>query len=163
METDGAPMPYLIDGHNVVGQTPGLSLEDPDDEAKLVALVRRFCARERRRATLVFDRGLPGGRSPMSNDDVTVLFASDRHNSADDLLLNRIHAERNPRGLVVVTSDQKIAGAARRRRMTVMPAAEFGRLLVKAGRSARAASEKVKGLDREQVAEWEDLFRKKGR
>ncbi len=154
-------MPYLIDGHNVIGQTRGLSLEDPDDEAKLAALVRRFCAHYKRRATLIFDGGLPGGVSPMSNADVTVVFASDRHTTADDLLLNRIRDERHPRGLIVVTSDRKIANAARERRMTVVASAEFGRLLLKAGGAARAASAKVTGLGREEVAEWEAVFRKK--
>ena len=37
------------------------SLADPDDEAKLAALVRRWCARENRKAVLIFDGGLPGG------------------------------------------------------------------------------------------------------
>jgi uncharacterized protein len=154
-------MPYLIDGHNVVGQTRGLSLADPDDEAKLAALVRRFCARERRRATLIFDGGLPGGVSSLSNSDVTVVFASDRHTSADDLLLNRIRDERNPGGLIVVSSDQKVANAARRRRMTVLASAEFGRALLNAGRGAEPVDAKEKGLSRDEVAAWEDLFRKK--
>jgi predicted RNA-binding protein with PIN domain len=153
-------MPYLIDGHNVIGQTRGLSLADPDDEAKLAALVRRFCARHRRRAVLIFDGGLPGGVSSMSNADVTVVFASDRHTTADDLLLNRIRDERNPAGSTVVTSDQKVARAARRRRIPVLASAEFGRMLLKVGR-AKAADEKEQGLGQAQVEEWEALFRKK--
>ena len=57
-------MPLLIDGHNLIGrgQLPGLRLDDPDDEAKLVTRLRAYCARARKRATVVFDRGLPGGR-----------------------------------------------------------------------------------------------------
>lgn len=35
-------MNYLIDGHNLIARTPGLSLADPDDEAKLVQLLRRW-------------------------------------------------------------------------------------------------------------------------
>ena len=27
-------MPYLIDGHNLIAQMPGLSLSDPDDEVR---------------------------------------------------------------------------------------------------------------------------------
>src|SRR5574341_617210 len=153
-------MPYLIDGHNVIGQTRGLSLEDPDDEAKLAALVRRFCAREKRQAALIFDGGLPGGLSPLSNADVTVIFASDRHTTADDLLLNRIRDERNPPGLIVVTSDQKIASAARGRRMRVIASAEFGRMLLKAAR-AGSANEKERALSKEEVAEWEAMFRRR--
>ena len=151
-------MPYLIDGHNVVAQTPGLSLEDPHDEAKLTALVKRFCARERRAATIIFDGGLPGGLSSLSNSDVTVIFASDRHTTADDLLLRRIRDEKNPGELSVVTSDQRIVNAARGRRMTVIAAAEFGRTLVKVTK-AESATGKERGLSKEEVAEWEALFR----
>ena len=39
-------MPFLIDGHNLIGRMPGISLDDPDDEARLVAQLRAFCARE---------------------------------------------------------------------------------------------------------------------
>ncbi len=155
-------MPYLIDGHNVIGQTPGLSLADPDDEAKLTALVQRFCAREGRKATVIFDGGLPGGVSKLSTLVVTVIFASDRHTTADDLILNRIRGEKNPGGLIVVTSDQKIANAARQRRMNVVTAPEFGKLLTKAPAVSRAG-EKERGLSRGEVAEWEELFRKKRR
>ena len=33
-------MPLLIDGHNLIGQIPELSLADEDDEGKLVMLLR---------------------------------------------------------------------------------------------------------------------------
>ena len=38
-------MPILIDGHNLIGQMPGLSLEDPHDEEMLVTLLRSYRAR----------------------------------------------------------------------------------------------------------------------
>jgi uncharacterized protein len=101
-------MPYLIDGHNLVAQTPGISLEDPDDEAKLVMLLRQLCMREKRKATVIFDGGLPGGVSRLSSSNVTVIFASDRHTTADDLLINRIRDEHNPNSMIVVTTDQKV-------------------------------------------------------
>jgi len=152
-------MPYLIDGHNVIGQTPGLSLDDPDDEVKLVLLARRHCLREGRKATVIFDGGLPGGVSGLSTSDVTVIFASDRHTTADDLILKRIEAEPNPSGLIVITSDHKIASAAQQRRMTVRPSAEFGRALVHTPAST-GAPEKERGLTQSELAEWEDLFKR---
>jgi hypothetical protein len=153
-------MPYLIDGHNVIGQTPGLSLEDPDDEVKLTALVKRWCIREKRKATLIFDGGLPGGVSKLSNSDVTVVFASENHTIGDDLLLNRIRAEKNPAGLIVVSSDQKIVNAAKQRRMTVMSAAEFGKRLSKV-KQAEGSSTKEQGLGKDDLSEWEQLFSSK--
>ena len=35
-------MLYLIDGHNLIGQMPGLSLDDPHDEAKLVERLKQL-------------------------------------------------------------------------------------------------------------------------
>ena len=54
-------MPILIDGHNLIGRLPDLRLDDPDDEAKLVLRLRAYAARTRKRITVVFDQGLPGG------------------------------------------------------------------------------------------------------
>ena len=34
-------MHYLIDGHNLIARVPGLSLADPDDEVKLLQLLKR--------------------------------------------------------------------------------------------------------------------------
>lgn len=153
-------MPYLIDGHNVIGQTPGLSLADPDDEVKLVRLINRYCARERRKATVIFDGGLPGGVSKLSTSSVAVIFASDRHTTADDLILNRIEAEKNPAGLIVVSSDQKLLTAARRRRAATQSAAEFGRAL-RGAEATGPTPQKQRGLTQNEVAEWESLFKKK--
>ena len=33
-------MHYLIDGHNLIARVPGLSLADPDDEVKLLQLLK---------------------------------------------------------------------------------------------------------------------------
>jgi len=117
-------MPYLIDGHNLIGQMDDLHLDDPDDEAKLVARLRTTCARERKRVTVVFDRGLPGGPSALSGGGVTVVFAPSG-GSADGILRERIRSARDPRGLIVVTSDRAVADVARANGARVMGAAAF--------------------------------------
>ncbi len=151
-------MPYLIDGHNLIGQTPGLALDDPDDEVKLVLLVRRHCLREGRKATVIFDGGLPGGVSNLSTSDVTVIFASDRHTTADDLIINRLNSEKNPPGLILVTSDHKIVSVAQHRRISVLSSAEFGRALTHTPASS-GAPEKERGLTQQELADWEKLFK----
>jgi hypothetical protein len=35
-------MPFLIDGHNLIGALPDLDLDDPDDEARLVERLQRL-------------------------------------------------------------------------------------------------------------------------
>jgi len=118
-------MPLLIDGHNLIGRLPDLDLDDPDDEAKLTARLRAYCARTGKRVTVVFDRGLPGGRShELSGGGVEALFAATGRN-ADGILRERIREARNPRGLIVVTSDREVIVTARARGARVIWSEEF--------------------------------------
>jgi len=149
-------MPILIDGHNLIGRLPDLRLDDPEDEAKLVARLRGYAARTRKRVTVVFDQGLPGGRSlALSGGGVEVVFASAGH-AADGILRERIRRVRDPRGLTVVTSDQRIAVAAEARGAQVVPSEEFAARLgapesVPAGRDV--------ALSADEVEEWLRVFR----
>jgi predicted RNA-binding protein with PIN domain len=152
-------MPLLIDGHNLIGQMPDLRLDDPDDEAKLVARLRTYCARERKRATVVFDHGLPGGWSEaLSGAGVSVVFAS-AGRSADSILRERIREARDPRALLVVSSDRAVIAAAKVGRVRLMRAEVFaGRL----GAPARSTeSEQEPQLSPEEVEEWLRVFGEK--
>lgn len=119
---------YLIDGHNLIGQLSDLSLTDPNDEAKLVQKLIGFAARKKKRITVIFDSGLPGGWSPFSTSQVEVIFAS-THSSADDVMKARIQRARDPGQWVVVSNDHAVINAARARRMTILTSAEFAPLL----------------------------------
>jgi predicted RNA-binding protein with PIN domain len=118
-------MPLLIDGHNLVGEMADLSLDDPDDELELTRRIRRYCWREDRRATVVFDAGLPGGQShSLSSPEVEVVFAS-AGGSADAIILQRVRRERDRRGLLVVSSDRTVQQAVRELGAQVIPAEDF--------------------------------------
>jgi predicted RNA-binding protein with PIN domain len=118
-------MPVLIDGHNLIGRLPDLRLDDPDDEVKLVARLRTYHARTGKRVTVVFDHGLPGGRSrELSGGGVEVVFAS-AGRTADGILRERIRRARAPRGLMVVTSDRQVVVAAQAKGARVARAEDF--------------------------------------
>ena len=121
-------MRYIIDGHNLIGALPELSLDDPDDEAKLVLRLRSFAARTGRNCTVIFDHGLPGGKSSLSNRAVQVVFASMR-SSADRVLRERMKKLPQSRGWTVVSSDEEVLGFARRRQMQTLRSAQFVALL----------------------------------
>ena len=106
-------MNYLIDGHNLIARTPGLSLSDPDDEAKLVRLLRRWTAADlRRKVTVIFDAGLPAGEAKhLSGGGVKAVFAPN-NSSADAVIIRRIEAIGNPPEYVIVTSDNAVAAAS---------------------------------------------------
>src|SRR5579859_1000948 len=152
-------MPYLIDGHNLIGQTPGLSLADPDDERKLVVLLRAYFMRTRKKGTVFFDNGQPGGWNDWSNSVLKVIFVHPAR-SADDLIRQRLSSDKNPRGLIVVSSDQAVVQAAQNARARVQSSAEFARQMT---RQPPTTGEKQDGLvTKDDVLEWEKLF-KKGR
>lgn len=102
-------MPILIDGHNVIGKLPTLSLQDPDDEEKLVRRLVAYAARVGKAITVVFD---PGELSPLweaqRHGGVEVVFAP-RGRSADQVIARRVERSRNAREWLVITSDQQLA------------------------------------------------------
>ena len=152
-------MPYLIDGHNLIGALPDIALDDPNDEAELLIKLKGFVARKRTRCTVVFDHGLPGGASRMSSRSVTVIFASAQHSNADALLKRRIDNIRDVSGWTVVSSDRAIVDCARRRRLRHMSAQEFVRELQGGGASADPADEDEKPAPSQaDVDEFMDLF-----
>ena len=128
---------YLIDGHNLIGQLPDISLKDTNDEAKLVQKLIGFSARQQKRIVVVFDSGLPGGKSRLSTAQVEVIFASVR-STADDVMKERIKRVRDAGQWVVVSNDRVVLDAARARKMTTLTSAQFAPLLM----PTRAAKEK---------------------
>lgn len=144
-------MAYLIDGHNLIGQLPDISLTDPDDEAKLVQKLTGFAARQGKKVVVVFDSGLPGGKSRMSTNQVEVIFASAR-SSADDVMKERIKRLRDTGQWVVVSNDRAVLDAARARRMTTLTSAEFAPLL-----RAAPAPEKRKSTPDADAGEASDV------
>ncbi len=118
-------MPYLIDGHNLIGQLPDLDLDDPHDEAKLVERLKSFMGRKRQRCIVIFDGGLPGGPSrDLSTYSVQAVFAHDG-TDADRIIMERIRSTRDAGGLIVVSADHAIIDAARRRKMRIISPAAF--------------------------------------
>lgn len=153
-------MPYLIDGHNLIGQLPDISLDDPNDEALLAQKLAAFAARTGKRCVVVFDSGLPGGKSRMSTNAVEVVFASQRI-TADKVILERIRTTRDPRFWIVVSSDQVVLDAARRKGMTTITSTEFASQL-RAMPKPKAQPEKPdKPLAPDEVEEWLKVFGKK--
>jgi len=152
-------MPYLIDGHNLIGRTPGLRLDDPDDERKLIELLRNYLVRVKKKGTVIFDRGLGGSPAKWSSSMLEVRFAP-APKTADEVLLERLRREKNPRGLTVVTADHAVADAARRAGASVKDAAAFAREML-AGPST--PPQKESGLSAAEVAAWEEEFKNRGK
>ena len=155
-------MPYLIDGHNLIAQMPGLSLSDPDDEVQLVLRLRQFAAHKRQKITVVFDHGIPGGWSrDLSTGPVKVIFAGS-HTNADRVILERIREAKTPTDIKLVSSDAQVRRAAEVRRVQVIASQDFAASLYKPPPSEpqRDARENLR-LDKDEVKEWLRVFNKR--
>jgi uncharacterized protein len=122
-------MPYLIDGHNLIGAMPGRRLAEPEDEAELIALLRSFSAATGKALTVYFDRRAPGSTNPPKSGRLTVKFVSES-SSADRAI--RAHLARlggEARNWTVVSSDREVMLAARQAGAKAAPSTDFLRLL----------------------------------
>lgn len=151
-------MPLLIDGHNLIGQIPSLSLVDPDDEAKLLQLLARYHWRKKQPITVVFDPGLLPAHVSRSRPPagITVVYAP-AGSDADKVLLDRIAHHAKPKTLTVISSDRSIAAAAKAAGATVIRAQDFARELIRPPEKVETEPED-RPLSREEVQEWLDLF-----
>jgi len=153
-------MPYLIDGHNLIGRMSGISLADPDDEARLLALVRTFCARERTTAIVYFDgAAIPAGKEA-ARAGVTARFVVPPQ-TADTAI--RRHVDRLGReapNWTVVSSDAAVARAARQGRARVESSDAFARRLADAPDLPDSLDKPEQPPTPEEIALWEAAFKK---
>ena len=122
-------MAYIIDGNNVMGQTPGWHRDPAAARRRLLDRVAAFARIKKARITIVFD-GAPDRDLPDSSGyrGVRVLYA-DRGSDADSRIERVVEASRDRRGLTVVTSDRRLAHAVRSLGASVIRSGEFRKLV----------------------------------
>ncbi len=153
-------MPYLIDGHNLIGKMPNISLSDRNDEDKLINLLRVFAERSGKRITVVFDphREAQPQLIPAKAQygAVHVIFA-DAGIRADDVIRVRLNGVRDKQGLIVVTSDRAVADYARVSGVRTMSSEAFAEMLNRTN-SERHSPEKPQATHHE-VTNWGEVFK----
>jgi hypothetical protein len=154
----------LIDGHNLIGQMPDLSMADPNDEEQLLIRLRAYRAGAGVDMVVYFDPGLtyqpPARRSEVG---ITIRRAAIGQ-QADDLIVQDVARYGHPRDLTVVTSDRAVQRAARERGCRVVDAASFVADLKHPARRktrrvrTRAKAESGPSLSKREVKEWLQVF-----
>ncbi|MBC8162786.1 MAG: NYN domain-containing protein [Roseiflexaceae bacterium] len=153
-------MKFLIDGHNLIGQMPGISLSDEDDEAKLVLALRGFATADRRRSLIVvFDHGVYGHPHSLDGYGVACFFARSPQD-ADTQLIKRITAITRPSEWRVITSDREVARAATSHNIRVTSSHDFVHELSAPAkpRTAQPTDKPEARLSPAQINEWLRLF-----
>ncbi len=155
-------MALLIDGHNLIGAGvfDDIALSDEDDEAKLVARLKVWRSRYRGNITVIFDRGVPGGRDrTLSGAGVEVVFASDPA-EADDLIRRRLR--RSPHNLELVSNDAKLVAAALSYGVSTVSGAEFvERFTFADAEVEERGTEADVALSEDEVNAWMEQFARK--
>jgi predicted RNA-binding protein with PIN domain len=153
-------LPYIIDGHNLIGAMRRIHLDDPDDEMLLVEELRRFCARTRRRVTVYFDRGAPAMQEPKDAGGLSVRFVK-LPRSADQAIMQHLdRLKRTARNWTVVSSDQQVQAAARHAGARVLSSSEFARSMSASGGQAGDQEKPGEDMTQGEVKQWQELFRK---
>jgi len=150
-------MPYLIDGHNLIGRFPGLSLADPEDERKLLEALEIFARFSRRKAAVFFDRGQPGaGQQFLAGRMITAHFIP-APRPADDAILDFLRGRKDAHHYTVVSSDSELRARARRAGAKGISSEQFAREVLALIRPR----EKEKPSDEpKDIEEWLRLFRR---
>jgi predicted RNA-binding protein with PIN domain len=121
---EAQPVPYLIDGNNLLGSWGGPAGDD-DRRAEVVRRVAAFCRARGARATLVFD-GHPL-RPEMETQDLGPLRlrVPPAGQDADTLIREIVDGTERAADLVVVTSDKALYSYAKTAGASVLRAHEW--------------------------------------
>jgi len=126
-------MPFLVDGNNVMGQTPGWHRDKPGARKRLLGELAAFAAATRSRVTVVFD-GAPDQDVPDGCVFKGVrVYYPPRGGDADSIIERLVVAARDRRGITVVTSDRRLALDCRASGAQVMRSGDFRRKMAERG------------------------------
>lgn len=154
-------MAYLIDGHNLIPTIPGLHLDDLDDEDQLIELLQAFCRQHRKRVEVYFDNAPPGQPRARKHGLVTAHYIR-QGSTADQAIINRLRKiGRAAPNWTVVTSDRKVASAARESRARLISSQDFTRQLqaIHTPPMKNPETDPELSLGNDQVAEWMEIFK----
>jgi len=152
-------MPYLIDGHNLIGKMPELNLKAIDDEVKLVKMLQRFCLVSRKSVEVYFDDAPPGYSGLRQYGMVKAHFVRQGQTADDAITAHLRRLGRAAANWTLVSSDRQVQKEARSLGAQVISSEEFSQQVSSAQEARQKGNESDSGeLSAEEVQEWLDLF-----
>jgi predicted RNA-binding protein with PIN domain len=166
-----ASVNFIIDGHNLIAQIPGMSLSMVDDEERLIKLLNQYAklhkgrplSNRAGRLEVYFD-GAPIGEAGERNYGRVQAHFVTVTQTADEAIRNRLaKLGKSARNWKVVSSDRSIQAAAREMHASVLNSQDFTRLLLEALRtnSEDSDSELNQPLSPAEVEEWLEIFKQR--
>lgn len=158
-------MPYLIDGSNLIGYIPYLTLDDPRSKYRLVTQLLVFQRIKKIKIILVFD-GPPDlyliGKE-FRRKKFVIIYPSHDEN-ADTTIKTWIEKQTDLRRFYVISSDREIKVFARMKGAKVKGCDEFFKELkasLKEYQDAKAMKKSDKQLSPLEVNHWLEVFESK--
>lgn len=150
-------MAYIVDGNNVMGQTPGWHRDKPGARRRLIAQLAEFARVKKARITVVFD-GEPDRDQPDGSAyrGVKILYA-DKGSNADARIERLVETSKDVRGLTVVTSDRALAFIVRARGANVIRSGVF-RHRIERAMAAAPSVEDGEQIEVDDVNAWMRYF-----
>jgi uncharacterized protein len=157
-------MPYLIDGHNLIPKIPGLSLEDPDDEQRLLEMLGEFCRKTRKQAEVFFDKASPDGVRAHNLGLLTARFIRQGTTADEAIRQKLLRLGREAHNWTVVSSDQAVQGSARASQAHYISSDAFTSILLQAVEAVQSdpGANTDAALSQDEVNDWLKLFGEKG-
>ena len=153
-------MPYLIDGHNLIPNIPGLSLQDLDDEIALIQVLQGFASQRKTRVEVYFDQAPAARAGSKSFGKVKAHFIR-QGKTADRAIIQRLaRLGKNAKNWTVVTSDREILVEAKSAHSQILTSAEFasGLKSVLSGISGESDKNDAPEISTGEVDYWLDQF-----
>jgi uncharacterized protein len=122
-------MHYFIDGYNLMFRMQATGMTLQSEREKFISDLYEKIQIAELNATLVFDAQHQIGLGSRSHINLLEICFTDEGETADDYIINELHASPNPREEIVITSDNILAWRARRLHAKTESAETFMRWL----------------------------------
>lgn len=155
-------MPIVIDGNNLIGSSPDISLDDPAARKKILLLVRKYQESRNGNFIVVFD-GSPEGTYSSGAPASKFSVVYPRYGcSADDEIKEILNGYSDFRSVKLVSSDRDLKDFARGKGAKTVNSIEFYFELKKVYRLNGKKEEKLKRihnkLSKKEVERWLKVF-----
>jgi predicted RNA-binding protein with PIN domain len=158
-------MPYIIDGNNLIGSSPDISLDDKDSRKKIIYILKKYQGVKNNNIIVVFD-GEPDGtlnRESLKNK-FTIVYPK-YGDSADDEIKKIIDNYTNLKDVILVSSDRELKTCAKKKGARTINSIEFY-FELKRVYHVNGKKEKLKKrinikISEKEVDSWMKIFDKK--
>ncbi|MGC8780254.1 MAG: NYN domain-containing protein [Anaerolineae bacterium] len=137
-------MALIIDGHNLIGVLPDIQLNEPEDEARLLARLRAYRSLTGQDMVVFFDSGglpVPAGRAAHLSSPGIAVYFSGSGQTADDAIVEYLRGRPQPGQYAVVTNDAELIRRVKAIGASVVRASDFSLKLARRDEPARREPE----------------------